>query len=87
MVEHFEIAGKKIWIPTGPPKRLLPPDVKPKISLDEILDLGPEEYARIYYERSGRFLGIFDTWEEAEQADDYRYARQFIPGGKLPWEK
>ncbi len=86
MVEHFEIAGKKIWIPTYPPKRLLPPDIDVNMTLDELIDLPQDEYSRIYYERSGRFLGIFDTREEADQADPYRFARKFIPGGKLPWE-
>ncbi len=86
MAERFEIAGKKIWVPDCPPKHLLPPDIDVPMSMDDIIDLPEDEYRRIYYERSGRFLGIFDTREEADQADPYRYARRFIPGGKLPWE-
>jgi hypothetical protein len=85
-MERFEIAGKKIWVPTGPPKQLIPPEIKHIMSCEEIIELSDEDYRRVYYERSGRFLGIFDTREEAEQADDYRFARQYIPGGRLPWE-
>jgi hypothetical protein len=87
MAEIFELNGKKIWIPTGPPKRLLPPDIEPIISMEEVCELDPEDYRRIYYERSGRFWGLFDTREGADRADPYRYARKFIPGGTLPWEK
>jgi hypothetical protein len=86
MAEIFEVKGEKIWIPNGPPMRLLPPEVN-VMTMNEIVDLAPDEYRRIYYERSGRFLGIFETKEEADQADPYRYARKYIPGGKLPWEK
>ncbi len=87
MAERFEMAGKKIWVPDGPPKLILPPNIDVPMSMDDIIDLSEDEYHRIYYERSGRFLGIFDTREEADQADPYRYARKFFTGGKLPWEK
>jgi hypothetical protein len=30
---------------------------------------------------------MIDTREEADAADPYRYTRQFIPGGRLPWER
>jgi hypothetical protein len=66
---------------------LLPPDVEVHMTMDELLDNNNmDKYAKFIYERSGRFPGHFDTQEEADQADPYRYVRKYIPGGKLPWE-
>lgn len=76
-----------IWIPDKPPRALLPPYVEPEFTLNELCDLSDEEYAREYYMRSGQYLGIYATREEADKADKYRYTRRFCPGGKLPWEK
>jgi hypothetical protein len=63
---------------------LLPPDKEPEISPDELLNSSIEEYRILYYRRSGRFLGIYATREDADAADKYRYVRQLLGG--LPWE-
>jgi hypothetical protein len=78
--------NKLTWPPDWVPDAILPPGVKPVISLDELLDCSPEEYAALVYRRSGRFLGVYASREEADQADEYRYARALLPGGRLPWE-
>ena len=75
------------WIPDRPPDVLLPPDKEPEISMEELLDTDLEAYGRLYYMRSGRYLGGYESWEEAGAADKYRFVRQFLPGGVLPWEK
>ncbi len=74
------------WQPSGPPKVLLPPDIEPDITMDELC-LEIEDFGRLYYERSGRYLGTYATREEANAADAYRFTRGYLPGGRLPWER
>ena len=75
-----------VWEPDSAPQQLLPPDVEPDLSFEE--EFGNIEGSRrIYYERSGRYQGVYSSPEEAAKADQYEFARKFIPGGgKLPWE-
>jgi hypothetical protein len=86
MMANDEIILPGQWLPGGPPLALLRPDQEPTLSLDEMFgDI--EKSRRIYYERSGRYEGVFRTKEASDSADDYRYVRQYIPGGVLPWEE
>ncbi len=66
---------------------LLPPDVEPEFTLDEMIDHA--EYGRLYYLRSGRYLGVYAgvTYKAYLDCDEYYYARQYLPGGVLPWER
>ena len=82
---HPKRPEKPTWPPDWLPDVFLPPDKEPEISLEELLNSTIEEYRILYYRRSGRFLGIYATMEEADAADKYCYVRQFL-GGKLPWE-
>lgn len=74
------------FIPTGPPKMVLPPDVEPDIDIGEMLDIGKENFALVYYLRSGRYLACTRTWEDIDKLDKYRFTRPWLPDGKLPWE-
>jgi hypothetical protein len=82
-VKHPE---KLTWPPDWMPDVILPPGVQPVITMEELLDWTIDEYAVMVYKRSGRFLGEYSSREEAEAADEYRYVRALLPGGKLPWE-
>jgi hypothetical protein len=73
-----------LCIPDGPPAALLPPGEEPEITLDEMIDVA--EFGRLYYQRSGRYLGVFSEYRQVRRVDEYYYARQFLPGGRLPWE-
>jgi hypothetical protein len=75
-----------IWEPDSAPRQLLPPDVEPDLSFEEEFKGSVDDRNRIYYEKSGRYLGIYKSIEEADEADPYEFARKFIPGGRLPWE-
>lgn len=72
------------YIPDSAPAVLLPPGEKPVITMDEICNR--DDYEKIVYRRSGRYLSVYATSEEAARADPYRFARVFLPGGVLPWE-
>ena len=78
---------KLIWPPDWMPDVILPPGIEPEITMDELLDRTPEEYAVLVYRRSGRFLGTYASREEADAADPYCYVRALLPGGRLPWEQ
>lgn len=79
-----------IWRPDGPPQALLPPDLEPDYEAyfkQYGFNLSPEHFGRWVYEQTGRYLGVLGAGEPQPDADDpYRYARKFIPGGRLPWE-
>lgn len=75
------------WEPDRLPDQLLPPNVDPIITLDEIINSGPEEYAKLYYMRSGRYLGVYPDRAAADAADPYCFVRKFLGGRPLPWEK
>jgi hypothetical protein len=70
-----------VWPPDWLPDILLPPWQEPEFSLEELLNYTDDEYRILYYRRSGRFLGVYATREEADAADQYRYVRQLL-GGK-----
>jgi hypothetical protein len=69
------------WEPDRLPDQLLPPNVEPVITLEELLKSDAEQYARLYYQRSGRYLGAGPV------RDPYFYVRKFLNGRPLPWER
>jgi hypothetical protein len=75
------------FIPSGPPKVILPPNIEPHISMAELCYSNPDLYARMLYERSGRYTSVYNDREEADRTDKYKFTRPFLPGGVLPWEK
>jgi hypothetical protein len=78
-----EIFWEGQWVPDGPPRAFLKPEVEPDIDL---LSITGEEYRKLYYMLSGRYLGNFTTMDACDRSDDYRFARKYLPDGKLPWE-
>lgn len=85
VTDQAECPGIPIWIPSGPPEALLPPDVEPEITLDEMM-IGTVAFGQLYYKRSGRYLGVYRHLESGTTVDAYYYARRYLPGGRLPWE-
>lgn len=59
--------------------------VEPELTFEEMFG-DPENYRQVYYARSGRYHGCFKSQKAADEADDYRYCRDYLPGGVLPWE-
>jgi hypothetical protein len=89
-----QLAAGKDWyflhddffIPSGPPKTVLPPNIEPSFTMDEICDLLDQEYGQVYYQRSGRYLSVSRDRSGADALDHYRFTRPWIPGGIFPWE-
>ena len=78
---------KLTWPPDWMPDVILSPGEEPEFTLEEICDLTDDEFAVEYYRRSGRYLGVFESRQEADKADKYFYLRVLLPGGHLPWEQ
>ena len=84
--EDWYFLQDDFYIPDGPPRALLPPSVEPPFTMAEFFLMSNEQWSRENYMRSGRYLGITTSQEEAAKLDKYRFARCFLPDGKLPWE-
>jgi hypothetical protein len=63
------------WLPDSGPDVLIGPDEKPAISMEELLENYGDDYKRLYYRRSGRFLGVYADQQEADAMDPYRFSR------------
>ena len=67
------------WEPDRLPDQLLPPNVD-LCHLDEIINSGPEEYAKLYYMRSAVPGGLPDR--AADAADPYCLS-EFLAAGRF----